>query len=87
MAKAIGTSQLTVSRLIKKLEKEGYIKEYTMILDFCNLGYELLRLSFVKFSIKLGLEKWKIQENRRARSYGPDKFGEILVVLRVVSCV
>ena len=38
LAKAIGTSQPTVSRMIGKLEKEGIIKEYTMIPDFGKLG-------------------------------------------------
>lgn len=38
LAKAVGVSQPTVSRTLKKLEKEGYIKEYTMIPDFLKLG-------------------------------------------------
>lgn len=48
LAKAIGTSQPTVSRMIKKLEKEGIIKEYTMIPDFSKLGYQLMNFLFVK---------------------------------------
>jgi DNA-binding Lrp family transcriptional regulator len=48
LAKAIGTSQPTVSRTIKKLEKEGIIKEYTMIPDFAKLGYGLMTAMFVK---------------------------------------
>jgi len=48
IAKAIEVSQPTISRIIKKLEKEGYIEEYTMIPNFHKLGYEILALTFVK---------------------------------------
>jgi DNA-binding Lrp family transcriptional regulator len=46
LAKAIGASQPTVTRLRNKLEKEGYIKEYTMIPDFRKLGYEIMAITF-----------------------------------------
>ena len=48
LAKAIGASQPTVSRMIRKLEKDGVIKEYTMIPDFAKLGYGLMSFLFVK---------------------------------------
>ena len=48
LAKALGTSQPTVSRTIKRLEKMGIIKEYTMIPDFAKLGYKLMGISFIK---------------------------------------
>jgi len=47
LAKAVGSSQPTVSRIIKKLEKEGYIKEYTMIPDFSRLGYQMMAFIFL----------------------------------------
>jgi DNA-binding Lrp family transcriptional regulator len=48
LAKAIGVSQPTVSRTIRKLEKDGIIKEYTMIPDFAKLGYGLMSFLLVK---------------------------------------
>jgi len=47
LAKAVGVSQPTVSRTLKKLEKEGYIKEYTMIPDFSKLGYEIMGITSI----------------------------------------
>ncbi len=48
LAKAIGSSQPTVSRMIRKLEKEGYIKEYTIIPDFSKLGFEVMSIILTK---------------------------------------
>jgi len=53
LAKAIGVSQPTVTRIRNKLEKEGYIREYTMIPDFCKLGFEIAAVTFVKFGKEL----------------------------------
>src|SRR4030042_4924435 len=48
LAKAIGVSQPTASRMIKKLEKEGYIEEYTIIPNFSKLGFQMLTVVFTK---------------------------------------
>ncbi|MCJ7469921.1 hypothetical protein MUO74_05415 [Candidatus Bathyarchaeota archaeon] len=62
--RTIGVSQPTVSRLIRKLESEGVIREYTMIPDFSKLGYQILGLTFVKLKETLNpgdVEKvWEI---------------------------
>jgi DNA-binding Lrp family transcriptional regulator len=63
LAKAIGTSQPTVSRMISRLEKEGAIKEYTMIPDFSKVGFEIVALTFVKFEQPPTAEK--LEELRR----------------------
>ncbi len=63
LARAVGVSQPTVARMIKKLEKKGYIKEYTVIPDFLKLGYHLLALVFVK--LKSGLSAEEIERARR----------------------
>jgi len=49
LAKMIGVSQPTITRTRSRLEKEGYIKEYTMIPDFAKLGFELVALTFLKY--------------------------------------
>jgi DNA-binding Lrp family transcriptional regulator len=48
LAKAIGVSQPTVSRMIKRLESDGIVNEYTMIPDFKKLGYTLCALIFLR---------------------------------------
>ena len=57
LAKAIGISQPTVSRLIKKLEKQGIVKEYTMIPDFSKLDYEIMALTFLRYERSPGKEE------------------------------
>ena len=63
LAKAIGVSQPTVSRLIKKLENQGIIKEYTMIPDFSKLGFNMLSLIMLKTN---PLPEQQIQELHKA---------------------
>lgn len=48
LAKAIGVSQPTIGRMIKKLEKEGHIQGYTMMPDFSKIGFEILAFTFAK---------------------------------------
>jgi DNA-binding Lrp family transcriptional regulator len=50
LARILGVSQPTVSRTIKKLEKERIIQEYTIIPNFNKLGYHVCALSFANFA-------------------------------------
>jgi DNA-binding Lrp family transcriptional regulator len=64
LARAIGVSQPTVSRMIKKLEKEGVVNEYTMIPDFRKLGYNLCAFIFLK--LKAPIPPESIERAREA---------------------
>jgi DNA-binding Lrp family transcriptional regulator len=50
IAKTIGVSQPTVSRVIQRLEKEGFIREYTIIPNYVRLGFQLASITFAKLS-------------------------------------
>jgi DNA-binding Lrp family transcriptional regulator len=69
LARAVGISQPTVSRTREKLEKEGYINEYTVIPDFQKLGYHLFALTFFTWSKSLSKEereeakKWALKQS------------------------
>lgn len=48
LAKVLRVSQPTVSRIVRRLKQEGYIKEYTMIPDFGKIGFQIMAFSFYK---------------------------------------
>jgi DNA-binding Lrp family transcriptional regulator len=57
LAKALGISQPTVTRTRARLEKQGIIKEYTMIPDFAKLGYQLMGFTLISMKETLGKEQ------------------------------
>ena len=63
LGKALGVSQPTVSRTIKRLEKEGVIREYTVIPDFNKLGFDIMSISFAK--LKEPVSEQKLVEVRK----------------------
>lgn len=71
LAKAVGVSQPTVSRLIRRLEKEGKIKEYTMIPDFKQIGFNIMAVVFLgkqesmKEEERLALRKAAIEMEKK----------------------
>lgn len=63
LARALGISQPTVTRIRGKLEKEGYLREYTVIPDFRKLGFQLM--SFILVQMKKGLSEEEIEGARQ----------------------
>jgi DNA-binding Lrp family transcriptional regulator len=56
LARAIGVSQPTLSRARERLEKQGMIKEYTIIPDYLQLGLTLMSITFTKMKGPLSQE-------------------------------
>jgi DNA-binding Lrp family transcriptional regulator len=85
LAKRLGTSQPTVSRLRSRLEEEGYIKEYTIIPDFSKLGYKIMALTFVR--LKGAITNKVIEEARKvaAESLKTGPY-EIVMLERGIGC-
>jgi DNA-binding Lrp family transcriptional regulator len=48
LARAVGVSQPTVTRMMQKLRQQGIIREYTIVPDFDKLGYEILAFTFLR---------------------------------------
>ena len=64
LAKIIGVSQPTITRMRQRLEKTGYIQDYTIIPNLEKLGYEIAALTFMNTvntgakELSENMEKW-----------------------------
>jgi len=47
LARILGVSQPTITRARTKLEREKFIRQYTVIPDFAKIGLELLAFNFI----------------------------------------
>ena len=65
LARALKTSQPTVTRTRTRLENEGYLKEYTVIPDLHKLGFELVSFNLV--SMKKGLSTKELEKARQVQ--------------------
>jgi DNA-binding Lrp family transcriptional regulator len=63
LAKVIGVSQPTVARTRQRLEKEGYIQEYTIVPQYPKIGYEIMSLTFYK--LRQGLTQKELHDMRK----------------------
>lgn len=75
LAKVLGVSQPTISRLRSRLKEEGIIREHTIIADFSKLGIELMAFTFGVWSptrIKEYSENERIAKAKRFLSEHPN---------------
>ena len=76
IAKVVGVSQPTITRMRQRLVREGAIKEFTVIPDFVKLGYEIMAISCIKTN---RLKAMELEE--RAEKYWK-KFPNVIFVSR-----
>jgi DNA-binding Lrp family transcriptional regulator len=69
LAKVLGISQPTVSRMIKRFDKEGIIQEYTAIPNLAKLGMEIVAIILFKL-------KNQSQPDSSARIEKAEEFAE-----------
>jgi DNA-binding Lrp family transcriptional regulator len=79
LSKVLGISQPTVTRLRTRLEKEGVIKEYTMIPDFRKIGYHLLGLTFIKLKRTLTPKEVDTARKRGEHALGKSRFSIVML--------
>jgi DNA-binding Lrp family transcriptional regulator len=56
IAKMLGVSQPTVSRMRSRLLEKGLVRHFSAIPDFAKMGYEIMAFSFVKFNMDQVME-------------------------------
>jgi DNA-binding Lrp family transcriptional regulator len=82
LAKAIGTSQPTATRIRTKLEKEGYVKEYTAIPNFSKMGYGILALTFIKLDVKHSLPSQDLGDYREMHYQAFSKEPNAIMIIK-----
>jgi DNA-binding Lrp family transcriptional regulator len=63
LAKIIGVSQPTVSRMVKRLVEQGYIREFTIVPDFKKIGFQMMTIVLTKMKKDIGPDN--VEEARR----------------------
>jgi DNA-binding Lrp family transcriptional regulator len=56
LARALGVSQPTVTRVRTRLEREGMIREYTVVPDYARLGFEIASITFARLNEPMSQE-------------------------------
>ncbi len=82
LAKVVKVSQPTITRMRKTLEKQGYIREYTVLPAMEKLGFEILALNFLDADVTEEFRKWASQNPKILFAcYGEGLNGKALLLV------
>jgi DNA-binding Lrp family transcriptional regulator len=57
LARALDISQPTITRAREKLEREGFVRDYTIVPDWRKLGFEIMVFTFLKMHTDIRSEE------------------------------
>jgi len=80
VARRLGVSQPTVSRMRHKLEKEGYIRKYTIVPNLEKLGFQIVATTFVRFREDLSTEERERFRKRAQERFEDDSYASSVVM-------
>lgn len=82
LAKVVGVSQPTITRMRKTLEKQEYIREYTVMPALERLGFEIMAINFISANFPSEFSEW-ISKNPKIlfASFGEGPDGNVMVVI------
>ncbi len=85
LAKVLGVSQPTVSRMRSRLVKEGIIQDFTVIPDFVKMGYEIMAINCFKSKttkeIAEKAKKWMMSKPNIIFAAGAQGMGKNAVMI------
>jgi DNA-binding Lrp family transcriptional regulator len=85
LSRRLGISQPTISRARSKLEKEGIIREYTVIPDFVKLGYKLAAITLVKMKTFPSKELYD-QVRNQLRTLEKKNPSPVIITMKGIGC-
>lgn len=85
LAKQLHVSQPTVTRMRNRLEKEGIIREYTIIPDFVRLGYQLATVTLAKMN-EPPSEETLVEVRKQAREMEKKNPSPTIVSMSGIGC-
>ncbi len=82
LAKALKVSQPTITRTRGRLEKEGYVREFTIIPDFQKLGFQLVAFVLIRMKKSLTAEEYKKAQETATKDIAEKAPDEIVLFER-----
>ncbi len=79
IAKAMGVSQPTASRILGKIRKEGIIRNFTIIPDFSKIGFSLLGITFLKLKAAYSAEETEKVRRATRERIARSQFGIVML--------